>query len=188
MVSPPVWPHATHGVGAEGMASGAQVRMLHVMRRDAGIEDCGRRQDRTAGCCEYHDQLQAIGVQSSSQLDNRGVDTLKRWLVARGARDTTQRHVDRWRLEIDRRYDRLHDLAALLGDHGSFSTQAQRWAFNERQCGLKWPQKLAHGNRIIVGQKHYEARLVDQLTIAVLLAVLCSRAGVRVDDLFAEFP
>lgn len=164
------------------MATTAQVKMLQIMRKDAEVKDCGGS-DRQEGCCEYHDQLRSLGVRSSKDLKNPGVDALKRWLVSRGARDTTQRHVDRWRLEIDRRYNRLHELSALLGDASGFSTQAQRWAFNERQCGLKWPQKLSDGNLIILGQKHYEARLREAIELACLLALLCSRAGVRVDEL-----
>ncbi|MGZ5444581.1 MAG: hypothetical protein ACXW5U_19965 [Thermoanaerobaculia bacterium] len=168
------------------MATRSQVQMLQILRRDAGVKECARRADRTVGCCEYHDRLRTLGVASSTDLDNHGVDALKRWLVGQGARDTTTRHIDRWRLEIDRRYDRLHALAVVAGDAGGFATQAQRWAFNERQCGLKWPQTSRHGQLIIEGQKHVEARLLDEIVVTVMLAILCTRAGVRVDDLFVD--
>jgi hypothetical protein len=156
------------------MANTAQVRKIQIMRRDAGVQEQ-----------LYREQLRALGVESSKDLDNRGVDAMVRWLGAQGATDTTLR-VDAWKIEIERRYNELQRLGALAGDPGSFATPAQRWGFNRRQCGLSWPQSYAHGMRIIEGQKQLEKQFIAAIETEATLALIAIHCRRPIEDLTVE--
>lgn len=124
------------------MANPAQLRKIHVMRRDARWREE-----------EYREVLRKrFGVDSSKDLDNEQCTELIDLLAASGARDTTPRKKERRApnpkgLLTPKQQRFIADLYRRLG----WTTMAQMMGFNEHCCRKKLPQTHADGTKVILG-------------------------------------
>lgn len=138
------------------MISNAQKALLHIAKAQLGITDE-----------DYRALLKAEGgVESSSDLDNRGLNRVLKRFAKLGFVNTAHRprrsqpkgliSPEQQHLIADN-YVRLARLTAAAGRPGFHSFAAQT-AFNRRCCGKAMPQTRGDANKVIEGQKAIIAR------------------------------
>jgi hypothetical protein len=136
------------------MANAAQVRKIQIMKRDAGVSEA-----------PYRQQLRTLGVESSKDLDNAGVDAMVSWLAGQGATDTTQRRPRRQRQPAATITPDQQQLIAQLYEQLEWPELSRQMGFNKRCTrsktspeGRSFPQTVSDAIKIIEGLKAMLAR------------------------------
>jgi len=138
------------------MISNAQKAMLHIAKTQLRLADE-----------EYRALLKAeAGVESSTDLDNRGLNRVLKRLARMGFNNTAHRPLRRspagmitpeQQQTIEANYKELQRVYAIDGE-AAFDTFAKRSGFNRRCCRKAMPQTRGDAIKVIEGQKAILAR------------------------------